>query len=229
MSMKNTVFKKRWLGMAALSLIGLGVTIVPLGCTVIGIRSGYEEAGYTRAEKHGKIEIRDYGELVVVETVVDANYKKAGNDAFRRLFRYISGNNEAREKIAMTTPVIADEGKGEKIAMTTPVIGEPTSEGTWRYMFVLPSSYTIETAPAPKDANVRLSVMPAHKVAAIRYAGRWKESTMRKKTAELEKWIQESEYEAVSEPRSAGYDPPWTIPPLRRNEVMIDLVKPSTK
>ena len=209
--------------MVFLVLIGLGFFLFSAGCSVLGIRSGYEEAGYTLIDKRDGVEIREYEELLVVETKVDAAYKSAGNVAFRRLFKYITGNNASRSKIAMTTPVIADEQVGENIAMTTPVIGEESAEGGWRYAFVLPSSFTMDTAPIPNDPAVKIAVVPSRKVAVLRYAGTWKETAMRSKVATLEQWIEESEFEAVSEPRSAGYDPPWTIPPLRRNEVLIDI------
>jgi DNA gyrase inhibitor GyrI len=215
--------KPMWITLIIILIVATGALIFPFGCTVIGIRSGYEEAGYQLAEKRDGIEIRDYEELVVVETVVDAAYKAAGNQAFRKLFRYISGNNTTKTKIAMTTPVIADEAQGEKVAMTAPVIGEEQESGGWRYQFVLPSTYTLETAPRPKDPSVKLAVIPERKVAVLRYAGTWKEKTMREKTRELQAWIEASEYEAASDPRSAGYDPPWTIPPLRRNEILIDI------
>jgi DNA gyrase inhibitor GyrI len=220
--MLNKKMSFRWGGMVVVAVVGLCTVFFPLGCTMVGIRSGYEEAGFTLIEKRGKVEIRDYQELVVVETRVDASYKKAGNTAFRRLFKYISGENQSKSKIAMTAPVIADESQGEKVAMTTPVMSEEAGGG-WRYMFVLPASYTLETAPAPLDSLVKLSVIPARKVAVIRYAGTWKEEAMRKNTEALLAWVAESEYEAVSEPRSAGYDPPWTIPPFRRNEVLVDI------
>ncbi|MFT5121958.1 MAG: hypothetical protein ACI9TH_003910 [Kiritimatiellia bacterium] len=221
--MRYNFFKRKWTGMAIIALLGFSTMFFSLGCSVFGIRTGYEEAGYAPVEKKGAFEIRDYEELVVAETFVKANYKEAGNQGFRRLFRYISGDNAAKSKIEMTAPVIADERGGEKISMTTPVIGEETNADGWRYMFVLPSSYTLETAPEPTNPEVKLSVIPPHKVAVIRYAGTWKESTMRAKTEALQEWIKASDYEAVSEPRAAGYDPPWTLPPLRRNEVMIDV------
>lgn len=193
------------------------------GCSLFGYRGGYEEAGYTRLEKDGSLELRNYRELVVVETVVDAPYREAGNQAFRRLFQYISGNNVSQTKIAMTAPVLADEPAGEKIAMTAPVIGEPAGESGWRYRFVLPRSYRIDTAPLPRDPEVKLAVLPPRKTAVIRYSGKWEEDAMRRKTTELKAWIADRGLTELSSPRSAGYDPPWTLPPMRRNEVMIDV------
>ena len=209
--------------MLTLSFPGLGALTLPLGCTLFGKRGGYEEAGYSAIENDDAFEVRQYEARVVVQTVVDADFKTAGNQAFRKLFKYISGNNRASSKIAMTTPVIADESTGEKIAMTTPVMGEQQSTDRWCYRFVLPATYTLANAPQPTDPEVTLAELPARKVAAIRYTGRSSEQRMREKTAGLQAWITAHAYEATSEPQFAGYDPPWTLPPFRRNEILIEI------
>jgi effector-binding domain-containing protein len=175
--------------------------------------------------QYGQFEIREYDELVVVETDVKAPFNEAGNIAFNRLFAYISGENLSKTKIAMTAPVISKEGNvlaGENISMTSPVLGTKRAEG-WRYSFVLPQIYTLENAPVPLSPEVKLVVIPRKKVAVIRYSGSWKEQAMREKSEELVKWIQAKGLERLSNPRSAGYDPPWTLPFLRRNEIMIDV------
>jgi hypothetical protein len=198
--------------------------LVISGCSVIGI-NGVEEAAYSVIVKEANIELRDYDPMVIVETTIDDDFDTAGNKAFRRLFAYISGNNVAKSEIAMTAPVIADQtgdGGGRTIAMTAPVLEEYTGEG-WRYMFVLPAGYTLDTAPEPLDNTVKLTEMPAKKVAVIRYSGFWSEENMQEKTAELNRWVAANALTSISEPRWAGYNPPWTIPFLRRNEVMIDV------
>ena len=216
--------KIKWISLA----FGAGVVVIctffPVGCTVFGVRT-VEEASYKVLNDYGQIELREYDELLTIETSVDADYKKAGEVAFRRLFAYINGENDSKTKIAMTSPVIANEGNsgdGERIAMTTPIFRERQNKG-WRYLFVLPASYTLDSAPAPLNSEIKLSVMPKKQVAVIRYTGKWSEEAMRKKSDELAVWIQENNLESVSMPLWAGYDPPWTIPFLRRNEVMIDV------
>lgn len=194
------------------------------GCSFFGIRTS-EEASYKVLSKQGQIELRQYDELVVVETDVNASFDEAGKIAFKRLFGYISGENVDKTKIAMTAPVLAEGGgaiKGEKIPMTRPVFGE-RQDTDWRYAFVLPEDYTSDNAPLPSNPEVKLSVIPAKKVAVIRYSGTWKEEAIREKSGELVDWIQLNGHEPESEPRFAGYDPPWTLPFLRRNEVMIDI------
>ena len=126
----------------------------------------------------------------------------------------------------MTAPVIARQnksGQGEKINMTAPVF-EERNDGGWRFMFVLPASYSIETAPIPLDPEVKLSVIPEKKVAVNRYTGFWNEKVMNEKMKQLDDWIAANDLVAASKPRWAGYNPPWTIPFLRRNEVMIDVM-----
>ena len=194
------------------------------GCSLVGIRTS-EEANYEVLKKYDQIEIREYAELIVVETYVNTDYDEAGNIAFKKLFAYISGENLSKTKISMTAPVMSKEGNavdGDKIPMTSPVLGERQAKG-WRYSFVLPAGYTLEDAPLPANPDVKLTKIPRKKVAVIRYSGSWKEQTMREKSEKLVEWIQANGFEVLSKPRSAGYDPPWTVPFLRRNEIMIDV------
>jgi hypothetical protein len=106
--------------------------------------------------------------------------------------------------------------------MTAPVIQEESDKG-WRMAFVLPSKYTVETAPKPLDPNVTVRKEPGKKVAVVRYSWWLSESRMQDYAEKLRQWLEERNYEAVSQPRSAAYDPPWTLPFLRRNEVHIDV------
>ena len=216
--------RMKWNRIIIACILGAAGVFFSTGCSVFGIRTS-EEAGYRVIGEYGQFEIRDYDELVVVETDVNSPFAEAGSIAFNRLFDYISGENVAQKKIAMTAPVMAKKGnmpEGKKIAMTSPVIGEKMDIG-WRYIFVLPASYTLESAPAPSDPLVKLSVMPRKKVAVIRYSGSRGEKSIRQKSDALVDWIQSKGLEINSKPRSAGYDPPWTLPFFRRNEVMIDV------
>ena len=200
------------------------LSLLATGCSFFGIRNT-EEAGYELVDKHESIEIREYDELVVVETFANTGYEEAGKIAFRKLFAYISGENISKTKIAMTAPVMSKEGDvqtGDKIPMTSPVLEERQAKG-WRYSFVLPAGYTLENAPLPSNPEVKLAVIPRKKVAVIRYTGSWKEKSMREKSEKLAKWIQAKGLKSLSKPRSARYDPPWTLLFLRRNEIMIDV------
>lgn len=208
--------KTRTAGAIALSALA----VLPVGCTVFGIRTA-DEAGYEVLREDGDIELRRYGDLVVAETVAGGDYEQASSETFERLFDYISGANRRQESIAMTAPVLQEDA-GEQIAESIPVLREKQSGG-WKLAFVLPEKYTLDTAPEPANPHVKLTRMEGKNVAAIRYSGSRSEETFRQQSELLAAWLEENEYTAASQPRYAGYDPPWTIPFLRRNEVLIDV------
>jgi hypothetical protein len=178
-----------------------------------------EEAAYTVVKSAGSFELRDYAPHIIAETVVEGSLEDAGSTAFRRLFRYISGDNRSRGKIAMTAPV-SQESKGEKIAMTAPV-GQQAVGGKWSVSFTMPSSYTLETLPLPDDASVTIRQVPARRMAVVRYSGTWSEKNYLRYRGELEAWMRENRLTAAGEPVWARYNPPFTLWFLRRNEILI--------
>ncbi len=202
------------------------LVILPLisGCSVFGINT-VEEARYDLLMAEENYQLRLYKPMVIAETYIEGDFEKAGNQAFRKLFGYISGDNLSSSEIAMTAPVIAsasEPDRGRKIDMTAPVLQEKQEQG-WRYMFVLPASYSIQNAPEPLHQDIKLSSQPQKRVAVIRYTGSWDEDAIDEKTILLKQWIAANDLTPASEPRWAGYNPPWTLPFLRRNEVMIDV------
>lgn len=199
-----------WLGAIVLASIFPGESVM-----------GLESPDYTVVYADGNIEYRQYEPYLVAETTVasDGRYTDAGNEGFRRLFRYITGNNTSQSKIAMTVPV--EQGKqGEKIAMTTPVEQSSTEEG-WVVSFMVPRDYTLETAPRPTDPRVRIREVPGELRAVLRYSGRWTDSLFRKKRTELIDTLESSEVTMQGEVQIAFYDPPYMLPFLRRNEVQV--------
>jgi len=208
---------------ARLPLLAL-VVVLQSGCSVFGIRST-EEAAYSVLREQEHYQLRQYQSLLVATTVVDSDFDEAGKQAFRRLFNYISGDNITGQEIAMTAPVIASESRvdgGEEISMTVPVTGEKLDQG-WRFSFVLPASYTLSSAPVPTDERVSLAQIPARKVASLQYSGSWQQAKFDANAALLLQWVQAQQLQPEGLPRVAGYDPPWTLPFLRRNEVLIDI------
>ena len=195
-------------------------------CTVFGIRSGYEEAAHAVLLEDDAFELRKYDDALVARTVTTGEYGQAGSAAFRRLGGYIFGKNQSRESVAMTTPVFREassaKSQSESIAMTTPVLQQEL-EGGWMSTFVLPSEYTLETLPIPNDPEVEISRLPGAKVAVVRYSGFISPKSIAKHTERLQAWLTERGLTAISAPRSAAYDPPWTIPFFRRNEVHIEV------
>ena len=178
-----------------------------------------EEATYNVVKRDGKFEIRDYAPHILAETVVEGDLEQAGNKAFSRLFRYISGENRSREKVAMTAPV-SQEPMGEKIKMTAPV-GQQRVQERWAVSFMMPASYTLETLPVPEDPKVTLRQVPARRMAAVRYSGFWSEKNYLRYKMELESWIHERGLTIVGDSLWARYNPPFTPWFLRRNEILI--------
>ena len=178
-----------------------------------------EEAEYELVERSGDFELRDYATHIVAEVVVEEGMEDAGNTAFRTLYRYISGNNTSKEKIAMTAPV-GQRPAGEKIAMTAPV-GQRQKDGAWAVSFMMPADYTLDTLPEPKNPAVKIREVPARRMAAIEYSGFWSEKNYLEHKERLEKWISEKGLKATGSAEWARYDPPFKPWFLRRNEVLI--------
>lgn len=205
------------------SPFALFLMILPLGSLLSANSSRVEEPPFEILQEDGLIQIRQYSEMVVVETRVEDNYRNAGNIAFRRLFQYISGNNVSAQKIPMTAPVLAENTQGERIPMTAPVLAEEQEGNGWVYQFILPGDMSYEDAPRPTHSLVSLRRIPARTVAVIRYSGSWTESAMEAKTEELSEWLREQGLESISAPSSASFNPPWVIPMFRRNEVWVEI------
>jgi len=178
-----------------------------------------EEPSYRVIESAPPVEIREYAPYVVAETRVAGDFRDVGNEGFRRLFGYISGENRGTTKITMTAPV-TQQASPERIAMTAPVT-QQAEGGVYRIAFVLPSQYTLENAPLPNHPEVRLAQVPARKVVAVRYSGLWSAENYRRALAELVSFAGQRGLKLAGEPIYARYDPPFMPWFLRRNEVLI--------
>jgi hypothetical protein len=178
-----------------------------------------EEPDYEVLERMGDFELRRYDSYIVAETLVEESFDDAGNEGFRRLFAYISGQNRKKASISMTAPISQEEGY-EEIAMTAPV-NQQREAGKWRVTFMMPSEYTLETLPEPLDERVKLKKVESRLVAAFRYSGTWSRNRYEKRREKLESLIQERGLTPVGEPVFARYNPPFMPWFLRRNEVLI--------
>ncbi|TVR99421.1 MAG: heme-binding protein [Rhodospirillales bacterium] len=196
--------------------------ILLTGCSVFGVRSGTEQASYTViAHVDDKTEVRRYPPQLVAETSVTASDESSGrNQAFRVLFDYISGDNRAKTSVAMTAPV-ETAAAPETIAMTVPV--ETTSQAgeTWSMRFFLPAEYTWETVPEPTNPAVRIAELPERTIAVRRFSGSRRSENVARHASDLSHALEGSRWHAVGEPFTLFYDPPWTLPFLRRNEVAV--------
>jgi hypothetical protein len=189
-----------------------------------------EEPSFCVLEQDGAFELREYAPHLLAETRVEASFTDAGNVAFQRLFRYISGENTAQQKIAMTAPVTQTSAakSGERIAMTAPVAQQADGAG-YRIAFVVPAKYTLDTVPQPSDPTVQIRAVPAQLVAAWRYSGRWTESNYREHETELRDAIARRGLKVTGEPILARYNPPFMPSFLRRNEVLIPVARNTSR
>jgi effector-binding domain-containing protein len=179
-----------------------------------------ESPKYAVIKKQKEIEVRQYSGYIQAEVVVVAkDYKSAIEKGFNVLAGYIFGNNVSRQKIEMTTPVQAS--KSQKIAMTTPVT--VTGNDSFTIAFIMPSEYTLETLPLPKDKSIHFTPIPAHQMAAIRFSGYFQQENIRKNKQRLSLWLEEQGLETEGDFIVAGYNPPWIPGFIARNEVLIKI------
>ena len=199
--------------------------------SLVGVRA-YEQPPYRVVGRAGPAEVREYGPRLAVETTLDPGTR---DQAFGLLAGYIFGKNRATggggatkiamttpvemrsEKIAMTTPV---EMRSEKIAMTAPV--QAAKAGTRVAMrFFLPRSLAREAAPEPADPRVRVVEVPSETIAVLRFSGSTADARIAERKDALLQELRGSAWEPAGEPVFFGYDPPFTPPFLRRNEVAV--------
>ena len=235
------IIKRRWaVALVVVLLLGSGVFFFRslIFGSVFG--SEYEEPSHEVVLKDGNIEIRKYEPYVVAEITIAGSFDRATRTSFNPLFNYISGSNRSRQNIDMTTPVLAEpSGRPDavQLAMTIPVLVEPRASdedrggpglagddiGAWTMAFVLPAGYTAETAPLPANESVIIRQVEGHEVASIRFSGRFSNHAAERRRVELEEWLQARGLEHRGDWRIATYDPPFTLPWFRRNEVLVSL------
>ncbi len=215
--------------MVASRIVALALGALMTGCSVFGGKAA-EEPPFETLVSEPPHEIRRYGPIVVAQTTVDAPYDTAVRTGFGRLFDYISGANEppaggSGAEIAMTAPVLTE--REAEIAMTAPVLtAGADGSGPVTIAFVLPEGYDLASAPRPTDPLVELAEIPARRVGVARFSGSLDEAGIAEARAGLEVWLAARGDRPASGSggwQAAGYNPPWTLPWLRRNEVIVTL------
>ena len=190
--------------------------------SVFGIRSFYEQPPYAVVERlDDAIEIRSYGPRLAVETTVESlDSHAAENAAFRLLLGYIAGANRGSSRFAMTAPV-EQTSQPSLIAMTAPVqiTGKQSNRISMR--FFLPGALAAKGAPEPLDNRVRIVEVAPSTLAVLRFAGGLTEDVEVGRSKELIDEVQRSRWKETGTPFLLAYDPPFTIPFLRRNEVAV--------
>ena len=190
-----------------------------------------EEPSYQVIEQHDEFELRRYDPYIVAEVDVPGDSDSADGYAFRILAGYIFGDNQAAEKMEMTAPVESRPAAASvKMEMTAPVTSAPADkQGMTTYAFVMERKYSLETLPRPNNDRVRLRTVPAKTVAVRRYAGRWTDKNYAEHTESLRTALAAQGIETVGEPTLARYNSPFSLPIMRRNEIMLEIVSKAAR
>ena len=199
-----------------------------------------EEPAFTVVQREGDIELRRYAPMIVAETVVEGEMDEATGKGFRAIAAYIFGSNVATgagaqsTKIEMTAPVTVTPEKAagmpSKDAPLTVSAAEENADmrsvKRWRVHFVMPSQYTMTTLPRPRNPAVVLREVPARHYVALRFSGSSPALKVQQKNEIASAWIKARKLDVLGPPQLARYDPPWTLPMWRRNEILIEVAAP---
>lgn len=185
-----------------------------------------ETPRYSVIRQDGDFEIRRYEPRIIAEVSVSGDLDTASGEGFRTLASYIFGNN----RIATGQTVTVSAEGSRKIAMTAPVTIEPTepsqsfaASGEWRVEFTMPSEYTLSTLPTPNNASIKIREIPSKTYAVVRYSGLNTDRRINDELGRLLEWAKANHLSASGTPELARYNPPWTLPIFRRNEILIPM------
>ena len=209
--------KKKWTMIT--SIIAL---ILIVGVLAGPVMSDVEKPDYKVIQSEQNIEIRQYEPMIIAEVEVDGKREDAIRDGFRLLADYIFGNNTVEQNISMTAPVQQKENK--KIAMAAPVQQKSTGK-SWRMSFVMPSKYRLDSLPVPNNNRIRLKEILTKKFVVIEFSGKNSNENVTEHENQLMNYIEANQIKIIGSPKYAFYNAPWTLPFLRRNEVMIEINK----
>jgi len=207
--------KKKWTMIT--SIIAL---ILIVGVLAGPVMSDVEKPDYKVIQSEQNIEIRQYEPMIIAEVEVDGKREDAIGDGFRLLADYIFGNNMVQQDITMTAPVQQQES--QKIAMTAPVQQQSTGK-SWRMSFVMPSKYSMDSLPVPNNNRVRLKEILTTKFVVVDFSGTNSNENIAEHEKQLLNYIEANKLKITGSPKYAFYNAPWTLPFMRRNEVMIEI------
>ena len=187
--------------LVTLFMLVIAGALILVGCQAT--RGGYESAPYRTVRSDGMFQVRDYPALTVVVTPLGGS-RNGDDGSFMRLFRFITGSNEAKEKIAMTTPVFMSG-----------------SESNATMAFVMPAKLAATQVPKPTDGSVKVRELEAGRFAVLRFSGGRNAKKEAQSLGRLQSWMKAQGLKELSSPIYGYFDPPWTPGFLRRNEVML--------
>lgn len=195
------------------------IGIIWIAYSYLSVR-GIEHPQYTVLRKHDDYEIREYEACLTADVLLEGTQKESLSRGFKILFDYISGSNMTQESIKMTAPVKQQQNEAsERIAMTAPVMQEQR-DGLYVVSFMMPSNYTIDLLPIPKDQSITIVKRAPKKAAVLRFSGYATAERVRRKQVKLKERLKADGYQIIGSFHLSLYDPPWTPPFMKRNEVM---------
>jgi len=219
----------RRLGRIAMGTMAVIVVVLVCAWCMVGYAStkGIEKPKYEVLSKADGYEIREYAAYIRAEVTLPGKYRETLDGGFRQVADYIFGNNTKREDIPMTAPVLSEKSaakESEKIPMTAPVLHERSTEGeSFTIAFIMPSKYTMETLPQPNNPDVRLREVPKQRFAVVKFSWYATKDRVERKTERLKAAMERDGLKPAGEPIVAQYNPPWTPPFMRRNEIQIPI------
>ena len=199
------------------------MNLILSACSVVGVRA-LEEPAYQTRMQEGSFEIREYASYLVAEVFMEGeDFDEASGDGFRILADYIFGNNLSRSSSVQMAGKA--EAASENIAMTAPVqMDQGKKPNQWRMAFSLPSKWNLESAPVPNDQRVNVREIPPEQMVVLQFSGRMGTQDLEEREQELRQWAMKQGIDVVGSIRTARYDPPWTLPFLRKNEVQLKVM-----
>ncbi|MGK5594089.1 MAG: SOUL family heme-binding protein [Parachlamydiaceae bacterium] len=187
-------------------------------CLSSSLFANYLEPKYETLRQEGPLEIRHYGQLVAAEVTAKGDRKTALKSGFKQLTHYIFGANSLNHKISMTAPVTEQPTAPFNIHDS---FSSLLKHSSWKIHFILPSEYAFDHAPQPNHHNIKLVNIPESNYVVIRYSGKTGDNHVLPQLEQLRKFIKENGIRTKNQLLFAYYNPPWTLPFLRRNEIMI--------
>ena len=196
--------------LVAVATVGTAAILI---ITVGPLMSRVEQAPYSVELSEGSIELRAYSPMVIAQVRTSGSRSTAISDGFRMIAGYIFGANASRRKIEMTAPVMQERAG----------VDGKAAEGDWFVRFVMPRQWTLATLPKPSDPRVTLAAQPAATFATIRFSGWAGRRSVETETQRLSAFIAKRNLDPIGAPVYAFFNPPWTLPFFRRNEIMIEV------
>ena len=205
---------------ARISSLAITISLLLTGCDVLGYASFFEQPNYTVLEKlPGSIEIRKYEMRTFAESQVNGTDMTARRNCFRLLLNYISGANENAEKIRMTVPVSTPQIQLKEPKIDT--LATSIENNTYTMRFFLPRDFSIKSAPTPENQGVSIGQIPPQVEASLRYNGSQSDSRAKIHQERLIAALNSSEWRPTKTPSALYYNPPFSVPILRRNEITV--------